>query len=164
MIRNIPVPHAQRAWQTGHHPSTHTYPHTRIHTCTRARTPSFKVEVEGLLELVACDCVLMKEWLQRGDKEASLGWEVLGGIRIIIKKSHVFKNTQWTRASPAILHSFLHPSILPPTTPVGQLTDSSVMACYLQGNVTFPLVALCSEPNVRFKRLERDNEKMWRWG
>lgn len=82
-------------------------------------TPSFKVEVEGLLELVACDCVLMKERLQRGDKAASLGWEVLGGIRIIIKKSHVFKNTQWMRASPVILHSSLHPST---QTPVGQLT------------------------------------------
>lgn len=57
----------------------------RSHTHTH-KAPSFKVEVEGLLELVACDCVLMKERLRRGDKAAGRGREVLAGIRIIIRK------------------------------------------------------------------------------
>lgn len=90
--------------------------HTRLcalaHTHTH-KAPSFKVEVEGLLELVACDCVLMKERLRRGDKAAGRSWEVLAGIRIIIRKKPCLqkKRTQWTRASPVVLHSSLHLSI-----------------------------------------------------
>lgn len=37
-----------------------------------AHAQFFKVELEGLLELVACDCVLMRERLDGGDKPASL--------------------------------------------------------------------------------------------
>lgn len=74
--------------------------------------PFFKGEVEGLLELVACDCVLMREWLRGGDKAPSSGWEVLGGIRIIIKKRHVFKKhtMEQGRSLPLLL---LHPSTPP---------------------------------------------------
>lgn len=65
-------------------------PRARTHTQTH-NAPSFKVEVEGLFELVACDCVLMKERLRRGDKAAGRGWEVLAGIRIIRKKPRLPK-------------------------------------------------------------------------
>lgn len=50
----------------------HSIARTRIHTYTHAHAHFFKVELEGLLELVACDCVLMRERLDGGDKPASL--------------------------------------------------------------------------------------------
>lgn len=111
--------------------------------------PSFKVDVEGLLEFVACDCGLMREWLQRGDK--TQGWEVLGGIRIIMKKSSVFKNTQWSRAPPVILQSSAHLSLhlfIPPPWHQSASWHSSVMFHSLQWNVTFHIINLCTEPTV----------------
>lgn len=88
-------------------------PHTVV-SVHRHAPPSFKVELEGLLELVACDCVLMKERLRRADKAAGRGWEVLAGIRIIIRRKLCLKKKkriQWTRASSVVLHSSLHLSI-----------------------------------------------------
>lgn len=115
VIRNsIPVPHVT---YRGTGRQTPLFP-----------PPSFKEEVEGLLELVACDCVLMRERLQRGDKAPSSGWEVLGGIRIIIKKRHVFKKhtmEQGRSCHPPLLRPFIPPSLhpsTPPPTQVSQLT------------------------------------------
>lgn len=107
VIRNsIPVPHVT---YRGTGRQTPLFP-----------PPSFKEEVEGLLELVACDCVLMRERLQRGDKAPSSGWEVLGGIRIIIKKRHVFKKhtmEQGRSCHPPLLRPFIPPSLHPSTPP-----------------------------------------------
>lgn len=156
VIRNsIPVPHVT---YRGTGRQTPLFP-----------PPSFKEEVEGLLELVACDCVLMRERLQRGDKAPSSGWEVLGGIRIIIKKRHVFKKhtmEQGRSCHPPLLRPFIPPSLHPSTPPRHKSANwhSGVMVRCLQRNVTFPLITLCTEPNVRFYRLGKDSEKNVKMG
>lgn len=92
--------------------------HARL--CAQAHThkaPSFKVEVEGLLELVACDCVLMKERLRRGDKAAGRGWEVLAGIRIIIRKKPCLQKNAHNGRGP-VLSSSTRPFISPSAQPI----------------------------------------------
>lgn len=120
VIRNsIPVPHVT-------YRGTGRQTYCNLHFHHHPPPSSFKEEVEGLLELVACDCILMREWLRRGDKAPGSGWEVLGGIRIIIKKRHVFKKhtmEQGCSCHPPLFCPFIPPSLHPSTlTPVGQLT------------------------------------------
>lgn len=89
--------------------------------CARSHTrkaPSFKVEVEGLLELVACDCVLMKERLRRGDKAAGRGWEVLAGIRIIIRKKPCLQKKNAHNGRGPLLSSSTRPFISPSAQPI----------------------------------------------
>lgn len=127
--------------------------------CARTHThgaPSFKVVVEGLLELVACDCVLMKERLRRGDKASGRGWEVLAGIRIIIRKKPCLQKNAHNGRGP-----LLSPSTRPFISPSAQPIDIPAPPPPL-ANRPPPLSLPCTRRNVFFfsfffQRLDRGN-------